>query len=231
MREADADSLLLAWDTCTGEGVIALGEGASAIAETRFRTVKGHASWLMPMVDSTLAGPGASPADLGALAVGIGPGGYTGVKVGVATAKAMALALDLPLAGVPTLDLLAAHAPAVDGTLLACMDARQGLVYAALYEVDGGRPRRSTEFLCVTPEDAAAAVARSGVKAFAAIGFVGEELERAARESGLRMTTVEPTPPGFPSGSVLLATARAMFAAGLAGDAFSVVPIYLKKPV
>ena len=122
---------LLAWETSTEEGVVCLGSAAAVTATARFRTVKGHAGWLMPLVDSVMKAQGTDPSELGALAAGIGPGGFTGVKVGVATAKAMALALDVPLVGVPTLDLVAAHAPVDAGPVLACIDARQGLLYAA----------------------------------------------------------------------------------------------------
>jgi len=84
---------LLAWETSTEDGVVCLGSGAAVTGAARFRTVKGHAGWLMPLVDSVLKAQGTDPRELRALAAGIGPGGFTGVKVGVATAKAMALAL------------------------------------------------------------------------------------------------------------------------------------------
>jgi tRNA threonylcarbamoyladenosine biosynthesis protein TsaB len=222
--------LLLAWDTCTGDGAIAIGKGARPAAGTRFRTVKGHASWLMPLIDSTVTGNGFKAGDIDALAVGIGPGGYTGVKVGVATAKALALALDVPLVGVPTLDLLAAHSPDDAGPVLACMDARQGLVYAAGYSRAGIRPLRSTQYLCVTPAEAGIAAAALGDEV-AVAGIMPEELRQAAEDAGARLTLVSLPEPGFPSGSILMAVANAMLEDGLAGDAFSIVPIYLKKPV
>jgi tRNA threonylcarbamoyladenosine biosynthesis protein TsaB len=225
-----AGALMLAWDTCTGDGAVAIGRGTEPAAETRFRTVKGHASWLMPLVDSTVTGHGHEPADIEALAVGIGPGGFTGVKVGVATAKALALALDVTLVGVPTLDLLAAHAPGDAGPVLACMDARQGLVYAAGYSEAGARPRRSTEYLCVTPAEAGEATAALGDEV-AVVGIMPEELREAAADAGASATLARVPEPGFPSGRVLLVVARAMLEDGLGGDAFSVVPLYLKKPV
>lgn len=224
------DAFLMAWDTSTGDGTIALGRGGEPVQEARFRTIKGHASWLMPLIDSTLSGRGAGPSDLEALAVGIGPGGYTGVKVGVATAKALALALEVPLAGVPTLDLLAAHAPGLGIPVLACMDARQGLMYAAGFDTASALPRRTTDYVCVTPEEAGSIAASLGSEV-AVIGFVPGAFEEAASGAGVRITPVRLPEPGFPSGRVLLSLARAMLAEGLAGDAFSVVPIYLKKPV
>ncbi|MHB8894041.1 MAG: tRNA (adenosine(37)-N6)-threonylcarbamoyltransferase complex dimerization subunit type 1 TsaB [Candidatus Geothermincolia bacterium] len=225
------ETLMLAWDTCTEDGVIAIAEGGRAVGGSRFRTVKGHAGWLMPLLDEMVRSAGKEPGDIDIVAAGTGPGSYTGVKVGVSTAKALALGLDVPLVGVPTLDLLAAHAPAGAGPVLACMDARQGLVYAAGYDGGGERLRRVTEYGCVTPSEAGCLVSMLDGGRVTAIGFVPQELSASAAGSGRHVEVIEPRACGFPSGDVLVALANEMIERGLAGDAFSVVPIYLKKPV
>jgi tRNA threonylcarbamoyladenosine biosynthesis protein TsaB len=222
---------LLAWETSTEDGVVCLGSAGDVIASARFRTVKGHAGWLMPLVDSTLKGVGVDARDLGAIAAGIGPGGFTGVKVGVATAKAMAYALEVPLVGVPTLDLMAAHAPKASDPVLACIDARQGLLYAAGYDVSGLFPRRLTEQACVSPAEAARLAASFSSVRLTLAGFVPTELQQECRRLGLSAQVAAIDAPGFPSAATLLATASGMLERGEAGNAFSVVPVYLKKPV
>ena len=222
---------LLAWDTSTAEGVVCLGTGATPAGSARFRTVKGHAGWLMPLIDSVLKAQATAPRDLRALAAGIGPGGYTGVKVGVATAKALALALDLPLVGVPTLDLVAAHAPAGVQAVLACLDARQGLLYTAGYDVTGKVPARKSEMACLTPQDAAGLAAGLFQGPVNVVGFAPPALIDALAALGLDAAVAAIPEPGFPGAATLLAAAAGMLERNEAGDAFSVVPIYLKKPV
>lgn len=223
--------VMLSWDTCTERGVVAVSRGGAILASSRFETVKGHAGWLMPLIDSAMRSAGIEPSGLDAIAVGTGPGGYTGVKVGVSTAKALALALDIPLLGVGTLDLLAGHAPPEAGPVLACMDARQGLVYAAGYMMAGDVPDRVTGYECLRPEEAARLAARLGSPSVAAIGHVPDETVAAAKGLGVEISVIDARARAFPSAEILVALARGILARGGEGDAFSVVPVYLKPPV
>lgn len=221
-----AAGALLAWDTCTEEGVIAIGRAGALLSCSRFRTVKGHAGWLMPLVDSALQGAGLEPGDLEAVACGAGPGGYTGVKVGVTTAKAVSLALDIPVVPVPTLDLLAAHVSG--GPVFATIDAKQGLLYAAGYSTGGPLPERVTDYMRVTPAEAGRAAAAMGPGKVMFAGEVALEMLAAAESGGIEPFVEEV---GFPGGEVLLVLASGMLAAGLGRDAVSALPMYLRKPV
>ncbi len=91
----------------------------------------------MAVVDRLLVDCGWSPKDLEGLAVSIGPGSFTGLRVGVATVKGLALALDLPVAPVPTLDALAATLPFAAAPVCPLLDARKGEVYCSLYRWQG----------------------------------------------------------------------------------------------
>lgn len=223
--------LVLAWDTCTPEGTIAVGEGGTLLSESGFRAEKGHTWWLMPRVASVLERLGAGPGDLCALAVGTGPGGFTGVKVGVTTAKAVALALDIPLFGASTLDVLAAGAPRTEGTVLAVIDARRGMAYCAAYRwVDGTVPERLTDYACLLPGEAARAVRGLGERPALVVGDIIEGLVPALGDMGLE---VEDALKRTPRAGDLLALAwRALSPGGMgAGDAASVLPVYLRSPV
>jgi tRNA threonylcarbamoyladenosine biosynthesis protein TsaB len=112
--------LTLAFDTATGVATSALVDDGELLGERASR-----AQTLLEDVDALLRQGGAHPRDLDALAIGVGPGSFTGVRIGLATARGLALALDLRGAGVSTLDALAAGAPGA----LPVIDARRREVF------------------------------------------------------------------------------------------------------
>jgi len=96
---------------------------------------KGHAEHLMAVIDAALKSAGIGYAGLGAIAVSVGPGSFTGLRVGVSTARGLALALKIPAIGVTTLEALAAEAAASfpDRAVLAALDAGREEIHAALF--------------------------------------------------------------------------------------------------
>ncbi|MEN3311242.1 MAG: tRNA threonylcarbamoyladenosine biosynthesis protein TsaB [Actinomycetota bacterium] len=117
--------LILAFDTATDVATSALVSDGEVLGERTSRAVT-----LLEDVDALLRQAGAHTRELEGIAVGIGPGSFTGVRIGVATARGLALALGVPLAGVSTLDALAAGAPGA----LPVVDARRGEVFVLLEE-------------------------------------------------------------------------------------------------
>ena len=100
---------LLAIDTATSEAVVALERPAGASASATWPAGQRHGEELLAAIDRLLTAAALRPADLGGIVVGTGPGAFTGLRVGLATAKGLAHALDLPIIGVPTgLALMAA---------------------------------------------------------------------------------------------------------------------------
>ena len=131
--------LILAFDTATRVATSALVRDGEVLGERVSQAVR-----VLEDVDDLLRLAGAEPRDLDALAVGTGPGSFTGVRIGVATARGLALALGVPLAGVSTLDALVAGAPGA----LPVIDARRSEVFVPT------RPARPEELdvegrLCV----------------------------------------------------------------------------------
>jgi tRNA threonylcarbamoyladenosine biosynthesis protein TsaB len=124
----------------------------------------GHAGRLLVLVEEVLAAAGAGWPDVERLAVGVGPGGFTGLRLGVATARALAQARGMPLAGVSSLAALAAGAG--PGTVLAVIDARRGEVFAAAWE--DGRPL--LDAVAIAPADLAARIGRPPLATPLAVG-------------------------------------------------------------
>lgn len=125
---------VLALETSARVGSVALrqaGGGAADHVELDERC--GHARGLAPAISALLRRNGLRATDLHAIVVGLGPGAYTGIRLALATAKTMAVFLDVPIVGVPSTAVLAAHEVAPAGDVLVVLDARKGDVYAARY--------------------------------------------------------------------------------------------------
>ncbi len=107
------------------------------LAEISVNHKKTHSETLLPMVSELMQMTELSPADMDVLAVAAGPGSFTGLRIGAATIKGLGLALDKPVAAVPTLMALAWNAAASSGVVCPMMDARRNEVYAAAYRMPG----------------------------------------------------------------------------------------------
>ncbi|MEW9623957.1 tRNA (adenosine(37)-N6)-threonylcarbamoyltransferase complex dimerization subunit type 1 TsaB [Rhodanobacter geophilus] len=130
---------LLALETATEACSVALVHGDEVIARSELAPRR-HAERVLPMADELLAEAGLGKHALDAIAVGRGPGAFTGVRLAVSLAQGMALALDLPVVTVSSLAALALEAPddgETDTAILAVIDARMGEIYAACYRRDG----------------------------------------------------------------------------------------------
>lgn len=143
--------VLLAFDTATPHVTVALHDGTTVVATSESPEAMRHGEMLAPGIQRVLSDAGAAVGDLSAIAVGVGPGPFTGLRVGLVTARTLALVRGLPVHGVCTLDILAAAAieEGLDDFVVAT-DARRKEVYVASYA--GGRRVSGPEVL--KPADA-----------------------------------------------------------------------------
>ncbi len=130
--------LVVGFDTATEAVSVALHDGERVVSEAFALDARRHSELLTPMIAKVMTDAGAARGDLTAVAVGVGPGPYTGLRVGIVTARVLGAVLGLPVYGVCSLDVIASAVPA--GTeFLVATDARRREVYWARYDASGGR--------------------------------------------------------------------------------------------
>ncbi|MDO4345021.1 MAG: tRNA (adenosine(37)-N6)-threonylcarbamoyltransferase complex dimerization subunit type 1 TsaB [Eubacteriales bacterium] len=120
---------------------VALLEEEQLLAEYTVNYKKTHSQTLLPMLDEIVRMIELDMKELDAIAVAAGPGSFTGLRIGSATAKGLGLALSKPLISVPTVDALAYNLWGTDKVVCPLMDARRNQVYTGIYEFDGGDMR------------------------------------------------------------------------------------------
>lgn len=125
---------LLAIETATQICSVALIKDERLIAEIRLNLKNVHAAKLFGLIETVLQHAGWKANDLHGVAVSIGPGSFTGLRIGLSSAKGLALGANLPLIAVPTLEALARHAPVSDGTICPVLRSRVDEYYFAIYE-------------------------------------------------------------------------------------------------
>ena len=146
---------VLAVETSTLSGGAALLDGERVVGEYALDVRLTHSERLMAAIDQLLSDADWTARELEGLAVSVGPGSFTGLRVGLSTVKGLALALAIPVAAVPTLDAMAAMLPYASLPVCPVLDARKREVYASLYRWDGRGMRREWDYLAVAPDELA----------------------------------------------------------------------------
>jgi tRNA threonylcarbamoyladenosine biosynthesis protein TsaB len=214
---------VLAIETATLAGSAALLEGGRLVGQSLLDVALTHSERLMAMIDRLLEDCRWTLAGLHGIAVSIGPGSFTGLRVGAATAKGLALALGVPVAPVPTLDALAAHLPFADAPVCPLLDARKGEVYCALYRARGAAMERESEYLALPPRAAAERLEAPVIVLGSGVPACLPHLRRLG--PGLR---IAPAVQSVPSAALVGQLGHAMLAAGDGIDGAALAPLYLR---
>jgi tRNA threonylcarbamoyl adenosine modification protein YeaZ len=205
--------LLVAFDTATPAVTVALHDGAAVIAQESAVDARRHGELLAVFIDKVLRNVGAERSDLTGVAVGTGPGPYTGLRAGLITARVLGSALQIRTDGICSLDVIAADALAVagGGEYLVATDARRHEVYWARYTAAGERAN-GPEVGRPVDLPAGLPVAGAGAELYPELG-------------GGRAASI---PPRYPAAARLAGLAVARIAAGIAPG--PVEPLYLRRP-
>ena len=130
--------IVLAIDTSTDAVSVAVNNSKQLLASAHVTSDRRHAELLAPMISSVCAQAEISMREIDVVAVDIGPGLFTGMRVGIASAKTIAQVLDVPIIGVSSLEILARSVPTTQRVVVATIDARRGELYWAMYRNDIG---------------------------------------------------------------------------------------------
>ncbi len=142
--------MLLAIDTATRMSSLALYDGESVVAEETWRSANGHTVELMPGLVRMLERQKVLPSELRGIAVALGPGSFTGLRIGLSVAKGLALTLAIPLIGIPTLDALVYAQSRKRGPVCAVLQAGRSRVSAAFYGRRRGQWQRQGDYRLTT---------------------------------------------------------------------------------
>jgi tRNA threonylcarbamoyladenosine biosynthesis protein TsaB len=214
----------LAIETTTRTGSVTLGRGDERIATAELPPQRRHSVDLMPEIDRLCRARGIGPRDLAEIYISIGPGSFTGLRIGVTTAKTLAHVLNLKVVAVETLDVIAQNAPAdlpTDAAVGVGVNLKGDTVYACLFRRDGARWTRAGE---------------------PALATLAEFLAKAPPRAWLLGDPLPPVPAGFEGVTVLpqeLASPRSDALWGLGRDAArrgryvdppALLPLYVREP-
>ncbi|UCF90036.1 MAG: tRNA (adenosine(37)-N6)-threonylcarbamoyltransferase complex dimerization subunit type 1 TsaB [Desulfobacterales bacterium] len=129
---------ILAVDTATRSCSVAITDQDTLLAELTDNSGQTHSKHLLPMIKAAIRMAKVAPVDLEGLAVTVGPGSFTGLRIGISSVKGLALALDKTVVGISSLDALAWQSTPTPFVICAMLDARKGEVYCCRYRFDGG---------------------------------------------------------------------------------------------
>jgi tRNA threonylcarbamoyladenosine biosynthesis protein TsaB len=229
---------VLAIETATPTASAALVDGGGVLTSRTLRAPMRHLEWLAAAIDGMLRDAGLRPEHVEAVAVGQGPGGFTGLRIGIATASAWARARGVPVLGVATLETLAASAAGAD-FVLPVLDAHRGEVAAALYRVGPG-----AEPVCLVPAVVAAPAAavaemRPAFDGAAAgdrpLVVAGDGLVRHREAllealAGAGIATAVERADAYPRAEAAGRAARARLLRGERDDPAGLLPVYGRRP-
>jgi len=219
--------IVLGIETSTPQTSVALGTERGTIASTLLSAGHSHHEVVVPAVDHITRWSNTDLSQLGGIAVGIGPGLFTGLRVGVQTAKTMAQVLSVPIVALTSLDVLAFAVRYTRRDIGAVVDARRGEVFFALYRPAPGGVTRTTDYMVGTPAKLAAELEASAHEVL----LVGDGAMRYRRELESVGSFVEFASPalGYPHASALVELSIPRFHREEFDRVADVLPLYLRK--
>jgi tRNA threonylcarbamoyladenosine biosynthesis protein TsaB len=219
--------LVLGVDTATAAASVALVRDGEPVALESCPVASGHGETLLPLVTALFDRVGELLTAIDGIGVSLGPGSFSGLRVGLSTVKGLAYALGCQVAGIPTLDALAQLVTAWDGLICPLLDARNGEVYAALFRRGAdGQQERLTQDLLLTPE----ALCRQVTAPCALIGDALERYGTTIQASCRARAPVFLLASRPLLGEVIAKLAWERFVRGDADDLYTLEPAYVRPP-
>ncbi len=215
---------ILAIDTSTTINSVCILDDNGILVEHIVSSRNSHNRVLLRNLDICIREAGTRLEEIDALAVALGPGSFTGLRIGISTAKTLAWANRLPVLGIPTLDALALNVPCSEYPVCALLDARKKEVYCSIYRNTAGYPESLTKYLVLLPEKLAELISSPTV--FVGNGWLLYEsfLKKKLRKNALSL------PPSFHTmrASNIATLARLRLEKNDVDDPVTLKPIYVR---
>jgi tRNA threonylcarbamoyladenosine biosynthesis protein TsaB len=216
---------IIAIETATLVGSIAIVDEKRVISEITLNIRATHSEKLMAAMDHLLNDSGLTVSDMDGIAVSIGPGSFTGLRIGVSTAKGLSYASGRPVIGVPTLDALTLNVASSRHLICPILDARKGEVYTALYRPGGRLPEKIKDEIAIRPEELLDFIKEDAV-------FLGDGINAYGtlfKEKLKGLYHEAPLPLQVPRASNVGILALERLKKGDSDDPFTLVPRYIRK--
>ncbi|BEU88260.1 tRNA (adenosine(37)-N6)-threonylcarbamoyltransferase complex dimerization subunit type 1 TsaB [Selenomonas sp. TAMA-11512] len=217
--------LVLAIDTATMASSVALATEGRLEAELTVETGNTHSETLLAHIEQILLMAGRTKKELDAVAVSIGPGSFTGLRIGLSTAKALSYGLSIPLVTVSTMEALAAHFPMEGARVGVLLDAQKKHAYAALYAHEHGELRPIIEPCVAVYQDFIASL-----EEHAPVVLVGDLPQK--KRAGLacpKGVSIAPPELIMPRAATVARLGLADLRAGRTADAMMAEPLYIRR--
>lgn len=188
---------LLAIDTSTDHLSVAVATEEKILGKFYGLVGRNHSRLLVPKIEALLKKCRIKPGDIDCFGVSVGPGSFTGLRIGVTTIKGLAYALNKKIVTIPTLDVIAYNAKKFHGIVCPILDARKKKVYAALYKSDGATMKKISKDLLLSVEELLAKTAKHKNVLFLGDGVAltgrpaNEEIDWHPRPEGLARMAIE----------------------------------------
>jgi tRNA threonylcarbamoyladenosine biosynthesis protein TsaB len=219
--------LICGIDTATAQVSVAVGGHEGVLASTQSSRGRQHAEVLTPAIQFACKQARIEYSEISVVAVDLGPGLFTGLRVGVAAAKAMAHALSVPMIGVPSLDLLAFPVRFTSRLIVATIDARRGEIFYAFYRQVPGGIQRLSDHQVGSPDDLASELLAAGDECL----LVGDGAIRYREVfEGLKKCEIVEEGFAYPSATSLVLLAHAQALREQWVKPWDLEPLYLRKP-
>jgi tRNA threonylcarbamoyladenosine biosynthesis protein TsaB len=217
-----SERVRVAIETSGPQGSIAASRGGRLLAETSFGEAAAHSREVLPALRALGHAHGFGPADLELIAVDVGPGALTGIRVGLAAAKTLAWATRAAIAPVVSLDAIASRIASPPPRVACAVDGRRGEIFAAVYQrTADGRLARAGDVRALAAPALAAELPRGSLVAGAAAATFADVF----RAAGLEIAEPDLA---VPRASDVLRLGEAAFAAGRIDDPMKLQPLYLR---
>ncbi|MDI3480955.1 MAG: tRNA threonylcarbamoyladenosine biosynthesis protein TsaB [Tepidanaerobacteraceae bacterium] len=225
---------ILGIDTSSMVATAAVMSPDKLMAEYIVNNKKNHSEKMMQVVDRVLQDSGISLADLDVVAVAVGPGSFTGIRIGMACAEGMAHALEKPMVGINTLDGLAYNLMGETRLICPVMDAQRGQVYTCFYRWEGGKLKKLSEYEVIKAKDLLARLS-SRKEQTVVLGDGLTVLARATDDGGQKVWGVDSLIAAahpalsMPRASSIAAAALDEYARGKIDTCYTIKPFYIRR--